>query len=460
MTDVIRVAADLGPPGPDPHDGSVTASPTPSYSGLGLPALRRLTWWVTAACLLVIIGLVIAESVTGPAVGGAAGSTLVGVAVTGVCGAAGVLFASSLLGRPVLPDARWRATVVLAVLVAGGLLTVSRAGGEGGFPWPLPLAAVLAAAHVGSGNPWRRVWPAGLSFALVASLCGSWWGGEVPWASAVEDAAMVVIAAWGLLAQVWMLRVVDHLDQARRLESAAAVTGERLRFAADLHDIQGHNLQVIALKSELAERLAGVDPERAVAEMREVQELARQALVDTRAVVQGYRRVRLETELANAARVLTAAGIDCRVERDPDAPGCPEPVAALVGLVVREGTTNVLRHSEAGHCAITLTASTGGSEPDGAGGSGTLRAGNARGSARIGGLRLVMRNDKPLGGQPGPAGGLAALADRMIDAGGTLRWRIASGQFVLEATFPGEPPPSGDAASRRRQGAPDPGVPR
>ena len=451
----MSAAAGVGTTGTDPHDESVTAS-LPPHPGLSLPALRRLTWWVTVACLLVIAGLVIGEVATGRPGDGAARSAVVVPAVTGVCVAAGVLFASSLLGRPVLSGAQWRSSVLLAVLVAAGLLVLSRGVGQGAFPWPLPLAAALAAAHTGSPNPWRAVWPAGLGLALLASLCGSWWGGAVTLSGAVQDAAIVAIAAWGLLAQVWMLRVVDHLDRARRLESAAAVTGERLRFAAELHDIQGHNLQVIALKSELAERLAGVDPERAVAEMREVQELARQALGDTRAVVQGYRRVTLETELANAARVLTAAGIDCRIERGAAASGAaasgaagcgaaasgagvsgaalsgaaasssaasaagvsgggmsglPETAATLVGLVVREGTTNVLRHSSARHCVIELT-------------------------AEAGVLHLVMCNDAPFGEHPGPAGGLAALADRLASAGGTLAWHLTSGEFAIEATLP------------------------
>jgi two-component system sensor histidine kinase DesK len=296
-------------------------------------------------------------------------------------------------------------------VAADAVLVVSRAVADGGFPWPLPLAALLAGAHAGSPHPWRTVWPAGLSLAVIASLLGSWWGGQLSWSGAVQDAAMVALGAWGLLAQVWMLRVAERLDRARRLESAAAVTGERLRFAADLHDIQGHNLEVIAFKSELAERLAVADPERAVAEMREVQKLARQALGDTRAVVQGYRRVTLETEMGNAARVLTSAGIDCRIERDAGLPDLPDEAAMAIGLVVREGTTNVLRHSAASWCTIALT-------------------------TEAGSVHLLMGNDAPLGARPGPAGGLAALAERLASTGGALHWHTASGEFTIEATVP------------------------
>src|SRR5687768_7464192 len=141
MTDVIRVAAEVGVRGSGPHDEPVTASPPP-YPGLGLPALRRLTWSITAACLLLIAGLVTTEALTGPV-----RAVVVPPAVIGVCAATGLLFAGPLLGRPVLPAPRWRVTVVLTALVAAGVLALAHADGTAGFPWPLPLAAVLAAAH-------------------------------------------------------------------------------------------------------------------------------------------------------------------------------------------------------------------------------------------------------------------------------------------------------------------------
>ena len=103
---------------------------------------------------------------------------------------------------------------------------------------------------------------------------------------------------------------------------------------------------MIALKSELAARLAEIDPGRAVAEMREVQRLAADALSETRALVQGYRRTTLEAEIANAARVLAAADIDVRLELEP-IDSLPAPAQHLLGLVVREAVTNMLRHSHA-----------------------------------------------------------------------------------------------------------------
>jgi two-component system sensor histidine kinase DesK len=228
---------------------------------------------------------------------------------------------------------------------------------------------------------------------------------------AVQDVAIGSLAAAALYAQVWALGVAERLDVARRLESAAAVTDERLRFAADLHDIQGHSLQVIALKSELAERLATADPARAAAEMREVQALARQTLGDTREVVRGYRAVSLDTEISNAGRVLAAAGIDCSLSRAADLPSLPSSVENLLGLVVRECTTNVLRHSAARQCAVSLAA-----------GGGTVV--------------LSFTNDAPLDEAPGPAGGLAGLADRLAAVGGRLAVDGAPERFTVSACVP------------------------
>lgn len=167
--------------------------------------------------------------------------------------------------------------------------------------------------------------------------------------AALFPAGLVAFSVWMLLGPLWAWDVAGRLDRARRLEAEVAVKDERLRFAADLHDIQGHHLQVIALKSELAARLAERDPARAAAEMRDVRQLAADALHDTRAVVHGYRSTTLDDEIANATRVLAAADIDARMTLDPAAvaAGRAAPARHLLGLVVREATTNVLRHSSA-----------------------------------------------------------------------------------------------------------------
>lgn len=364
-------------------------------------------------CLALIAGLVLAESAGVRPV--PARLAVIGAALL-VCVVAGRLFAVTVLRAPLPRTAVVVSLVSLAALAAGGVLVLARSMAAGGFPWTLPVAVLVAAVWPGTGWPWRFVWPAGIAVVLAASATGSWLAGAAAWPVAGVDAAIMVVCAAGLYTQIWVLEVADRLDLARRWERAAAVAEERLRFAAELHDIQGHSLQVIALKSELAARLAQADPARAAAEMREVQALARQALGDTREVVRGYRAVSLETELANATRVLAAAGIECSLSRPREPPTLPAPVEKLLGLVVRECTTNVLRHSAARQCGVTL-------------------------SVDAGAVHLRFTNDAPLDAPAGPAGGLAGLADRLAAAGGRLGTRSAPDAFTVDASLPVGVPP-------------------
>jgi two-component system, NarL family, sensor histidine kinase DesK len=200
-----------------------------------------------------------------------------------------------------------------------------------------------------------------------------------------------------------------------------AVADERLRFAADLHDIQGHHLQVIALKSELAARLVRTDPARAAAEMEEVRRLAAEALDDTRAVVQGYRRTTLDDEIANATRVLAAAGIDARMNLEPAAAGGPDRLATagrhLLGLVMREATTNVLRHSGAARVTVELTED----------GVQAVLVVTDDGAGAGAGLTVV--------GSPGS--GLAGLRERVTALGGELAaGPVPDGGYRVRAAVP------------------------
>jgi two-component system sensor histidine kinase DesK len=144
-----------------------------------------------------------------------------------------------------------------------------------------------------------------------------------------------------------------ELQEAREELARNAVAEERMRFARDLHDLLGHSLSLIALKSELARRLAEADPPRAAAEMSDVEQTARRALAEVRDAVSGYRQVSCAQALAEARAALTGAGIAVRL---PEAvPALPGVVDAALGWVVREATTNVLRHSGAGRVTVELT---------------------------------------------------------------------------------------------------------
>ncbi|MFI5984247.1 sensor histidine kinase [Streptomyces sp. NPDC051555] len=229
----------------------------------------------------------------------------------------------------------------------------------------------------------------------------------------------------------WLLATVWELDRARELQARLAVAEERLRFGRDLHDVMGRNLAVIALKSELAVQLARRGRAEAVDQMVEVQRIARESQREVRDVVRGYREADLAVELEGARGVLSAAGIDCRVELS-EPPELPVAVQSALGWVVREATTNVLRHGDARGCLIRL-----------AGGD-------------AGAVVLVVEND---GAPPEPAGagrergsGLAGLRERLAALGGSLEAgtvpaagaagpagpATASGVFRLRAEVPGQ----------------------
>jgi two-component system, NarL family, sensor histidine kinase DesK len=144
----------------------------------------------------------------------------------------------------------------------------------------------------------------------------------------------------------------QELAHARAELAHAAVAAERERFARDLHDLLGHSLSVIAIKAELAGRLLPGSPERAAVEVGEVEGVARQALGEVRQAVSGYRQPTLAGELEGARVALSAAGIDASIDREPVSLD-PE-VEAVLAWTVREGATNVIRHSGASRCSLTV----------------------------------------------------------------------------------------------------------
>ncbi len=157
------------------------------------------------------------------------------------------------------------------------------------------------------------------------------------------------------LDMVGFVRLSDALRELQRTREALArqaVTEERLRMARDLHDLLGHTLSLITLKSELAGRLVEKDPQKALQEIREVEQVARQALREVREAASGYRQPSLPGELEGARQMLEAAGIACRI--DNEAGALPPNVEAVLAWVVREGVTNVIRHSRAQQCSIQM----------------------------------------------------------------------------------------------------------
>ncbi|MFG1695933.1 sensor histidine kinase [Nonomuraea sp. NPDC049309] len=155
-------------------------------------------------------------------------------------------------------------------------------------------------------------------------------------------------------ALVRLTRVTAELQQARAELAEAAVLKERLRISRDLHDGLGRSLTAIALKGDLAARLIGRDPAAARAEVGELVQVAREAAQDVRQVARGYRAMSLSGEADRAAALLESSGVSVQVHlADVTLP--PKSEEALA-WAVREGVTNVLRHSRATTCTITTSA--------------------------------------------------------------------------------------------------------
>ena len=300
------------------------------------------------------------------------------------------------------PVVLWIVTIVdLRLAVVGAVPLWSAANLYAALSEPRRRWAVIAgAAGVCAAHP---VVGAALTGVPIA---GSFSGSSASWQLTVYAALLPLIVIGG----IWWWRVVDRLDESRRLAGDLAVARERLRFAADLHDIQGHHLQVIALKAELAERVLRTDSDVARNNLMQVRELARTAMDETRSLVHGYRHVALHEELANAADVLAAAGIECDLRTSEIR--LDETHRRLLGLVVREATTNILRHATAERADIGLREEAG---------------------------HIVLEiSNSGAGLQPtNPAGtGLRGLRDRLITAGGSVDVHVADGTFVLRAELP------------------------
>ena len=160
---------------------------------------------------------------------------------------------------------------------------------------------------------------------------------------------VATLAIWGITQAI--NRNIEVLA-VREENARLALDDERNRFARDLHDILGHSLTVITVKAELANRLIEVDPERARTELADLERLSRDALADVRRAVEGYRELTLPGELARARTALSAAEIDAELPNTTD--DVPSDRRELFAWAVREGITNVIRHSGARKCTVVL----------------------------------------------------------------------------------------------------------
>lgn len=217
-----------------------------------------------------------------------------------------------------------------------------------------------------------------------------------------------------------MIRTTIQLREARATVAQLAANEERLRLARDLHDLLGHSLSLITLKSELAGRMLPGHPEQAAAQVADIEQVSRQALVDVRSAVTGYRRPTLPGELAGARTALAAAGIAAAIPAEPPE-DLPEKAEEVLAWALREAVTNVVRHSGAHSCEVTLAPRQ------------TL-------DGRV--LELTVSDDGRGASGTAPGNGLTGIAERLATVDGTLATRVTnprSGKgFTLTLTVPAE----------------------
>ncbi|WP_328691959.1 histidine kinase [Streptomyces phaeochromogenes] len=211
-----------------------------------------------------------------------------------------------------------------------------------------------------------------------------------------------------------LIRTTIELREARATVAQLAANEERLRLARDLHDLLGHSLSLITLKSELAGRMLPEHPDKAAQQVADIENVSRQAMVDVREAVTGYRRPRLAGELAGVRVALTAAGITAELPAEPDLTGIASETESALAWALREAVTNVVRHSGARRCTVEL-----------------VRRQTLEGPV----LELSVEDDGG-GAGSGPGNGLTGLRERLEKVGGELEAGSARHGFRLLARVP------------------------
>ena len=241
------------------------------------------------------------------------------------------------------------------------------------------------------------IWLLVLTAAAGAAL---WWYELVPMLG--MPVIMLIVGGHRIHAGE-LQRKKGELSRSRDEIGQLAALAERERIGRDLHDLLGHTLSIIVLKSELAAKIAEADPERSVAEIRDVERISRETLADVRAAISGYRARGLTGELDNARRVL--AGVGVVVSSAMERVELTAVQETALSLALREAVTNIVRHARASRCAIRLR----------------------RDGDRI---RLEIEDDG-VGGAPSGGNGLAGMRARISALGGGVEhdgrdgWRLA-----------------------------------
>ena len=227
---------------------------------------------------------------------------------------------------------------------------------------------------------------------IVTLVCVETWVMHLHWSFLVYGAAFAAVIGAGNIFFAQRNRANFKLRIANEEIEHLAKVAERERIARDMHDILGHTLSVIILKSELVGKLIDIDPERAKNEIRDVEETSRQALSDVRHAIRGYRSQSLDAELKHAKATLETAGL--LVQSEASEVSLTPAQESVVALVLREAVTNVVRHSQARNCSLRMSP--------------------------VNGSCLLEIADDGRGGPDVEGSGLRGMRERILALGGTL----------------------------------------
>jgi two-component system, NarL family, sensor histidine kinase DesK len=286
----------------------------------------------------------------------------------------------------------------LLLIVAMGILGV--------FYYPFNISSCGIFIYAAAFIPFvtENIWITGVTIASSAIVMAAegWYVHFSPWSWGICAFFAIAVGAANVIAAQRM-RAAQKLGLAHEEIAHLAKVAERERIARDLHDVLGHTLSVVVLKSELAGKLMDRDPDRARREIGEVELIARKALGDVREAISGYRSGGLAAEIARAGKTLETAGVTLECAAQP--PQLPPAEETVLSLIVREAVTNIVRHAQASRCRLAI-------EENGAG------------------TALIVEDDGR-GGIGHEGNGLRGMRERVTSLGGSFRIDSAQGTRLV-----------------------------
>jgi two-component system, NarL family, sensor histidine kinase DesK len=309
-------------------------------------------------------------------------------------GVAYAIFLALYLGLVFAKQQRTQLCLLLALLIVGIAYYPYNAGASGMFIY------VAAFIPFVSENIWLCA--STIAGAAILTAGEGWLAHFTPWSWGICAFFCITVGAANVVASQKM-RSAQKLGLAHEEIAHLAKVAERERIARDLHDVLGHTLSVVVLKSELAGKLMDRDPDRARREIGEVELIARKALGDVREAISGYRSGGLVAEIARAGKTLETAGVTLECAAQP--PQLPPAEETVLSLIVREAVTNIVRHAQASRCRLAIEE-------------------NGDGTA------LIVEDDGR-GGIRHEGNGLRGMRERVTSLGGTFRVDSAQGTRLV-----------------------------